>query len=92
MFNLVLIIVLFGATFILGAYNAIVERQNRVRELKEYANLPKKVLLTDILNSRLYSEQYHDLRRVVSDDRAATITIKRMLNDMKVLKYRKEEL
>lgn len=92
MFNLVLIIVLFGATFILGVYNAIVERRNRVRELKEYANLPKKVLLTDILNSKPYSDQYHDLRQVVSDDRAATITIKRMLNDMKVLKYRKEEL
>ena len=76
----------------MSIYETIVARFKRIRELKAYANLPKKVLMTYVLQSDVYSEQYHDLRQVLSNDRAAKITIKRMLMDMDVMKYRKEEL
>lgn len=85
----------FGFVFsvtVMGAYELIAEKINRVRFLKEYANRPKKVLMMDILNFDAYSERFHDLRQVLGYDRAATIMIRRMLMDVKAIKYRKEKL
>ena len=92
MLIILLIIVLCITFVIMYIYEAITDKVKRVREGKEYANLPKKVLLMYVLNSPVYSEQYHDLRQVIPDDRAASIAIKRMLMDRKILKYRKEKL
>ena len=85
----------FGFVFsvtVIGGYELIAGRINRIRSLKGYANRPKKLLLVDVLNNDVYSEQFHDLRQVLGDDRAATIVIRRMLTDMKAIKYRKEKL
>ena len=87
-----IMIVLVLTLLVMSIYEAITERLKRIHELKAYANLPRKVLMVDVLKSDVYSEQYHDLRQVVSNERAAIITVKRMLMDMNVMKYRKEKL
>ena len=80
------------STTIMGAYELISKKVNRIRYLKKYANLPKQLLWMDILQLDAYSEEFHDLRQVLGDDRAATIVIRRMLTDMNAMKYRKEKL
>lgn len=92
MLIILLIIALVLTLIVMTIYEAIVNRIRRIRELKAYANLPRKVLMVDVLKSDVYSEQYHDLRQMVSNERAAAITVKRMLMDMKAMKYRKEKL
>lgn len=75
-----------------GAYEVASNRAKTIRLNKAYANLPVKVLLTDVLKSSVYSELYHDMRQIMPEDRAAKHAVKRMLTDRKILKYRKESL
>ena len=85
-------IALIVTCIIMGVYEVVSDKVAMTRFNKEYANLPKKVLLAYALRNQAYSELYNDMRQVMSDDRAARHVIKRMLNDRKILKYRKEEL
>ena len=83
----------FGfSVIVMSIYERIKETIHRRRYLKKYANLPKKILWMDMIKQDVYSEEFHDLRQVLGDDRAATIVIKRMLTDMNIMKYRKEKL
>lgn len=77
---------------IMGTYEVVSNKVRTTRASKEYANLPKKVLLTYALRNSAYNGLYHDMRQVMSDDRAASHVIKRMLTDRKILKYRREKL
>ena len=82
----------FSACIITSIYEVVSNKVRTIRLNKLYANLPKKVLLIDVWNNPVYNEKYYNLRQIMSDDRASTIAVKRMLSDRKILKYRKEEL
>lgn len=78
-------------TLILGYVSDVITNAvRRKRDRKKFANLPKKVLLTYVLSDPVYSAQYHDMRQLIPDDRAADKAIKRMLTDLKCINYRKE--
>lgn len=68
-----------------------IRRKQEERANIEFANRPKEELLAIALQEYTLAEQYRAFRRCMSDEAAADFVINKMLIDLKVIGYRKEE-
>jgi hypothetical protein len=87
-----ILIVIIGTVAIGGVLEAIGNKVKVERSKRSYANLPIKVLVNHVWRDEHYRELYFNLKQLYPDDMAARLSVKRMLTDRGILKYRKERL